>query len=67
MVDAEVLRELGDVLGGRFCLPVEQSCACNFVATNLLRDLLERNFLLGFRFEERYGGLGEVWVLRDLM
>lgn len=59
--------EIGDVLWRSLCLAVEDGCGCDFVATDVLGDLFEAEFLGGLGLEEGRGCGGEVGVLRCLL
>jgi len=63
MVDAEVLREVLDVVWRGFCLAVEEGCDGYFVSVEFLCDFFEGDFLLSFGVEEGLRGGGKVGVL----
>lgn len=67
MGDAEERRELLDVLGGGLGLAVEDCGGGDFVAADVLGDLLKGEGFGGFGGEERCGGGGKVGVLGRLL
>ena len=67
MGDFQEGSELGDVLRRGLGLAVEDGCGCDFVATNVLGNLFEAEFLGSLGLEESRGCGGEVGVLRCLL
>lgn len=55
--------EIGDVLWRGLGLAVEDGCSCDFVATDVLGNLFETEFLSGLSLEESRGCRGQVGVL----
>lgn len=64
--DIEELGEFPDVFWGGLGLAVEEGCCGDFIAADVLGDLLEAELLLGLGFEEGGSGCWEVRVLGGL-
>jgi hypothetical protein len=55
-----------DVFWGSLCLAVEEGCCGDFIAADVLGDLLEAELLLGLGFEEGFCRCWKVRMLRGL-